>query len=150
MAHPELVTIFGGAGFVGTQVVQLLARAGCRMRVAVRRPDLAGHVRPLGNVGQVVRSRPMCAIATRSRRRCRGAGIVINLVGVGLESGPPAFSRGQCRWGHARSRKPAAAAGASRLIHMSVLGAADNSPSNFARSRATGEADVLKRRSRPP
>ena len=54
MDRPELVTIFGGSGFVGTQVVQVLARAGYRVRVAVRRPDLAGHVRPLGNVGQVV------------------------------------------------------------------------------------------------
>ena len=50
----NLVTIFGGAGFVGTQVVQLLARRGYRIRVAVRRPDLAGHVRPLGAVGQVM------------------------------------------------------------------------------------------------
>jgi NADH dehydrogenase len=54
MDHPELVTIFGGSGFVGTQLVQLLARAGYRVRVAVRRPDLAGHLRPLGAVGQVV------------------------------------------------------------------------------------------------
>ena len=54
MDHPELITIFGGSGFVGTQVVQLLARAGYRIRVAVRRPDLAGHVKPLGSVGQVV------------------------------------------------------------------------------------------------
>ena len=50
MDHPELITIFGGSGFVGTQVVQLLARAGYRIRVAVRRPDLAGHVKPLGGV----------------------------------------------------------------------------------------------------
>ena len=50
----QLVTVFGGSGFIGTQLVQQLARAGYRIRVAVRRPDLAGHVKPLGNVGQVV------------------------------------------------------------------------------------------------
>ena len=54
MTQPELVTIFGGSGFVGTQIVQVLARAGHRIRVAVRRPDLAGHLRPLGGVGQIV------------------------------------------------------------------------------------------------
>ena len=50
----KVVTIFGGSGFVGTQIVQVLARKGYRIRVAVRRPDLAGHVKPLGGVGQVV------------------------------------------------------------------------------------------------
>ena len=91
MDHPDLVTIFGGSGFVGTQVVQLLARAGYRVRVAVRRPDLAGHVRPLGGVGQVVpiqanvRNRDSVAAAVR------GASVVINLASVGIEKGKQRF-----------------------------------------------------------
>ena len=53
LERPKLVTVFGGSGFVGRNVVQALARRGYRVRVAVRRPDLAGHVQPLGNVGQI-------------------------------------------------------------------------------------------------
>ena len=49
----KLVTVFGGSGFLGTQVVRALARKGLRIRVAVRRPELCGHLRPMGRVGQI-------------------------------------------------------------------------------------------------
>jgi uncharacterized protein YbjT (DUF2867 family) len=143
MGHPELVTIFGGSGFVGTQIVQLLARAGCRVRVAVRRPDLAGHVRPLGNVGQVVAVQANVRNADSIAAAVRGADVIINLAAVGLERGAQRF-RAVNVLGARAVAEAAAAAGASRLIHMSVLGAADNSPSTFARSRAAGETEVLK------
>ena len=87
----ELVTVFGGAGFVGTQIVQLLAQRGHLIRVAVRRPDLAGHLRPLGAVGQIA---PIQA-NVRSRESVEhavcGATIVINLVGIGFERGNQNF-----------------------------------------------------------
>jgi len=82
MDHPDLVTIFGGSGFVGTQVVQLLARAGYRVRVAVRRPDLAGHLRPLGNVGQVVPMQANLRNADSVMAAVRGASVVINLLAL--------------------------------------------------------------------
>lgn len=143
MEHPKLVTIFGGSGFVGTQVVQLLARAGYRVRVAVRRPDLAGHVRPLGGVGQVVpiqanvRNRDSVAAAVK------GADAVINLTAIGIEKGKQSFQAVNVL-GARNVAEAAKAAGAGTLVHMSILGADENSPSDFARSRALGEAEVRR------
>lgn len=143
MENPGLVTIFGGSGFVGTQIVQLLARAGFRVRVAVRRPDLAGHVKPLGGVGQIM---PMQA-NVRDRdsviAAVRGADIVINLSAIGIEKGKQRFSAINVD-GARNVAEAAAAAGARRLLQMSVLGAHPGSPSRFARSRAEGEAAVLE------
>ena len=141
MDHPELVTIFGGSGFVGTQLVQLLARGGYRVRVAVRRPDLAGHLRPLGAVGQIVpmqanlRNRDSVAAAVR------GASVVINLAAIGVEKGKQRF-RAINVLGARNVAEATKAAGAQTLIQMSILGADENSSSLFARSRAMGEAAV--------
>ncbi len=141
MNQPELVTIFGGSGFVGTQLVQVLARAGYRVRVAVRRPDLAGHLRPLGAVGQVVpmqanlRNRDSVAAAVR------GATAVINLAAIGIEKGKQRYRAINVN-GARHIAEAAKAAGVGTLVHMSILGADENSPSLFARSRAMGEAAV--------
>jgi uncharacterized protein YbjT (DUF2867 family) len=141
MDHPELVTIFGGSGFVGTQVVQLLARAGYRIRVAVRRPDLAGHLKPLGAVGQVVPMQANVRNRDSVQAAVRGASIVINLVAIGIERGKQRF-RAVNVMGARNVAEAAKAAGAARLIQMSVLGADPGSQSLFARSRAMGEAEV--------
>ena len=141
MDHPELVTIFGGSGFVGTQIVQELARAGYRVRVAVRRPDLAGHLRPLGGVGQVVPMQANVRYPDSIAAAVRGAAIVINLAAVGVEKGKQRF-RAVNVTGARRVAEAAKAAGASTFIHMSVNGADAHSPSLFARSRAMGEAEV--------
>jgi uncharacterized protein YbjT (DUF2867 family) len=141
MDQPELVTIFGGSGFVGTQIVQVLARAGYRIRVAVRRPDLAGHLRPLGGVGQVVPMQANLRNTESVQAAVRGAAIVINLAAVGVEKGKQRF-RAINVMGARRVAEAAKAAGARALIHMSVIGADEKSPSLFARSRAMGEAEV--------
>ncbi len=141
MDHPELVTVFGGSGFVGTQVVQLLARAGYRVRVAVRRPDLAGHLRPLGTVGQVVPMQANLRNAQSVMAAVRGASIVINLAAIGVEKGKQRF-RAINVTGARRVAEAANATGVHTLIQMSVLGADESSPSLFARSRAMGEAEV--------
>ena len=141
MDHPELITIFGGSGFVGTQVVQLLARAGYRIRVAVRRPDLAGHVKPLGSVGQVVPIQANVRNKDSVAAAVRGAAVVINLAAIGIEKGKQRF-RAVNVMGARNVAEAAKAAGVGRLIQMSVLGAAETSPSLFNRSRAMGEADV--------
>ena len=143
MSHPELVTVFGGSGFVGTQLVQQLARAGYRVRVAVRRPDLAGHVRPLGAVGQVVpiqanlRNRASVAAAVA------GASVVVNLAAIGIERGKQRFRAINVN-GARNVAEAARLAGVKTLVHMSILGADEASPSLFARSRAMGEAEVRK------
>jgi NADH dehydrogenase len=143
MDHPELVTIFGGSGFVGTQIVQLLARAGYRIRVAVRRPDLAGHVKPLGSVGQVTPMQANVRNKDSVLAAVRGASVVINLAAIGIEKGKQRF-RAVNVMGARNVAEAAAAAGVKTLIQMSVLGADDNSPSLFARSRAMGEAEVRR------
>src|SRR6187402_3446431 len=87
----NLVTIFGGSGFLGTQLVQLLARKGYRIRVAVRRPDLAGHLRPLGAVGQIVPMQANLRNKDSVLAAARGASIVINLAAIGVEKGKQRF-----------------------------------------------------------
>jgi NADH dehydrogenase len=139
---PQLVTIFGGDGFVGTQVVQELARRGHRIRVAVRRPDLAGHVRPLGTVGQIVPIQANVRNADSVQRAVAGADIVINLVGIGFQRGRQTFAAVHVA-GARNVAAAAKAAGAQALVHMSVLGADLNSPSAVAASRAAGEAEVF-------
>ena len=140
-ANP-LVTIFGGDGFVGTQIVQVLARKGYRIRVAVRRPDLAGHLKPLGGVGQIVPIQANIRNADSVARAVNGAHIVINLVGVGHERGRQRF-RAVHTMGARNVAEAARAAGVERLVHMSALGADPQSRSAYARSKALGETEVL-------
>jgi uncharacterized protein YbjT (DUF2867 family) len=138
----QLVTIFGGSGFVGTQIVQELARRGYRIRVAVRRPRLAGRVQPLGNVGQIVPIQANVRNAASVARAVAGAAIVINLVGIGVEAGRQRFRAVHVE-GARNVAEAARAAGAVALVHMSALGADTASSSLYARSKAEGEAAVL-------
>lgn len=138
-----VVTIFGGAGFIGTQLVQVLARQGYRIRVACRRPDLAGHVKPLGAVGQVVPIQANIRNAESVALALKGASIVINLVGIGYERGRQRF-RAVHVMGARNIAAAAKASGARALVHMSALGADDQSSSAYARTKALGEAAVLE------
>lgn len=137
----SLVTIFGGSGFLGTQIVQALARRGHRVMVAVRRPDLAGHLKPLGFVGQIVPIQANIRNPDSVRRAVEGADIVINLVGIGYERGPQRF-RAVHAEGARNVAEAAAAAGAKSLVHISAIGADAQSPSAYARSKAQGEEAV--------
>jgi NADH dehydrogenase len=136
-----LITIFGGSGFLGRHVVRALAKHEYRMRVAVRRPDLAGHLQPLGRVGQIqavqanVRNRASVAAAVR------GSDIVINLVGILFESGRQSFETVHALG--AESVALAAAAENARMIQVSALGADPASASAYARAKAEGERLVL-------
>jgi len=138
----NLVTIFGGSGFVGTQIVQLLARAGYRVRVAVRRPDLAGHVKPLGAVGQVMPIQANVRNLESVQRAVKGAGAVINLVGIGYESGRQRFRAVQTM-GARNIAEASKQAGVTTLVHMSALGADPQSPTPYARSKGLGETEVF-------
>lgn len=141
MEPNNLVTIFGGSGFVGTQIVQLLARAGYRVRVAVRRPDLAGHVKPLGSVGQVMPIQANIRNLESVQRAVKGAGTVINLVGIGYEGGKQRF-RAVHTMGARNVAEASRQAGVRTLVHMSALGADPQSASNYARTKGLGEAEV--------
>ena len=141
MNQPELVTIFGGSGFVGTQIVQVLARAGHRIRVAVRRPDLAGHLRTLGGVGQIVLMQANVRDTNSVMAAARGASVIINLAAVGVQKGKQRFDAVNVA-GARRVAEAARSAGAHTLVHMSVIGADAKSSSLFARSRKEGEDAV--------
>lgn len=142
-ARSKVVTIFGGSGFVGTQIVQELARKGYRIRVAVRRPDLAGDVMPLGMVGQIHAIQANVRNMASVERAVAGADIVINLVGILFEGGRQRYEAVHAM-GAKNVAEAAKAAGAEALVHMSALGANIESASASARSKALGEEEVLK------
>ena len=86
-----IVTVFGGSGFVGRHVVRALAKRDFRIRIAVRRPDLAGHLQPLGRVGQIMPVQANLRYPASVEAAVRDAEIVINLVGVLASSGAQTF-----------------------------------------------------------
>jgi uncharacterized protein YbjT (DUF2867 family) len=140
---PKLVTVFGGAGFVGTQVVQALARQGHRIRVAVRRPNLAGHVKMFGSVGQIQPIQANVRDAASVQRAVAGADIVINLVGIGHSAGKQTFAAVHVD-GARHVAEAAKAAGAKTLVHMSALGVDQAAGTSlYAASKLDGEAAVL-------
>jgi uncharacterized protein YbjT (DUF2867 family) len=136
-----LVTVFGGSGFLGRHLVRALAREGYRVRPAVRRPDLAGHLQPLGRVGQIHAVQANVRYPASVEAAVRGADVVINLVAILFERGKQRFEAVQAEGAHAVAQ--AAAAEGARLIHVSALGAAPDSPSLYGRTKAAGEAAVL-------
>ncbi len=138
----QLVTIFGGSGFVGRYITRRLAQEGYRVRVAVRRVNEAMFVRPYGSVGQVepvfcnVRDEKSVLDATQ------GAGIVINCVGILDEAGKNTFEAVQAE-AAGRIARIAKAEGVSRFVHISAIGANADSSSAYSRTKAEGEAAVL-------
>ncbi|WP_315813598.1 complex I NDUFA9 subunit family protein [Bradyrhizobium sp. SZCCHNR2028] len=136
-----LVTVFGGSGFVGRNVVRALAKRDYRIRVAVRRPELAGHLQPLGRVGQIHAVQANLRYPDSVASALRDSHVAINLVGVLTESGAQTFEAVQAE-GAATVAKAAAAAGA-RVVHVSAIGADAESASSYARAKAAGEAAVL-------
>lgn len=137
---PKLVVVFGGSGFVGRHVVRALARRGYRVRVACRRPDLAGHLQPLGNVGQIQAVQANLRFRKSVDQAVIGADHVINLVGILTESGRQKF--GSVHEFGARAVAEAARGVGARLTHVSALGADMQSPSAYARTKARGEKAV--------
>lgn len=136
-----IVTVFGGSGFVGRYVCRRMARAGWRVRVAVRRPNEALFVRTYGVVGQVEPVQANIRDEDSTRRAIAGAAAVVNCVGVMVETGKQTFDAVQDD-GAARIARLAAAAGVERLVHVSALGADAEGDSRYARSKAAGEAAV--------
>lgn len=135
-----LVTIFGGSGFLGRNVVRALCKRDYRIRVAVRRPELAGYLQPSGKVGQVHIVQANLRYPASVEAALRDSDAVINLVGILAEGGGQTFDAVQAK-GAETVAKAAAAAGAS-LVHVSAIGADAESPSRYAKAKAAGEAAV--------
>jgi NADH dehydrogenase len=136
-----LVTVFGGSGFLGRHVVRALANRGYRIRVAVRRPELCGYVRPMGRVGQVNPVQANLRFPQSVDAALRGADVAVNLVGILFERGSQRFDTIHAAGAETIAR--AAKAHGARVVHMSALGADENAPSRYARSKARGEQLVL-------
>ncbi len=136
-----LVTVFGGSGFLGRHVVRALANRNYLIRVAVRRPELAGYLQPLGRVGQIHAVQANVRFAPSIEAAVRDTNIVINLVGILFERGRQRFDAVQAEGAGAVAQ--AAHAAGARLVHVSAIGADENSDSDYARSKASGERLVL-------
>ncbi len=133
----RLVTIYGGSGFVGRHLVRALAKRGWRIRVAVRRPDLAGHLQPLGVVGQVMPVQANLRYPDSVARAAEGASAIVNLVGILHQSGAQRFDAVQAEGAEAVAK--AAKKEGARLVQMSAIGADKNSASDYGRTKALGE-----------
>jgi uncharacterized protein YbjT (DUF2867 family) len=136
-----LVTVFGGSGFIGRHVVRALAKRDYRIRVAVRRPELAGHLQPLGKVGQIHAVQANLRYPASVEAAMRDSHAAINLVGILTEAGAQSFDAVQ-GMGAGAVAKAAKAAGA-RMVHVSAIGADENSLARYARAKAAGEKAVL-------
>lgn len=136
-----LVTVYGGSGFLGRHVVRALAKRDYRIRVAVRRPDLAFHLQPLGRVGQIHAVQANLRDPASVEVAARGARVLINLVGLLKESGRQRFD--SIHSFGAEQVALAASAHGARMVHVSAIGADENSPAAYARSKAVAERLVL-------
>lgn len=139
----KLVTIYGGSGFVGRYIARRMAKEGWRVRVAVRRPNEAMHVKPYGVPGQV---EPIfCNIRDDASVAAvmAGSDAVVNCVGVLNELGKNTFDAVHAE-GAGRIARIAAEQGVANLVHVSAIGADADAPSAYGRTKAAGEAAVLK------
>jgi NADH dehydrogenase len=139
--NDTLITIFGGSGFLGRHLVRALAKRHYRIRVAVRRPDLTGHLQPLGRVGQIHAVQANIRHAGSVAAAVRDADAVVNLVGILFERGRQRFETVHA-FGAEQVALAATARGA-RMIQISAIGADANSPSAYGRTKAQGEQAVL-------
>nr|WP_294512650.1 complex I NDUFA9 subunit family protein [uncultured Rhodopila sp.] len=142
MATRRVAAVFGGSGFVGRYVVKRLAQQGYIVRVAVRDPEAALFLKPMGAVGQIV---PLFASVTNEgtvRRATEGADVVVNAVGILSESGSATFQAIHTE-GAARIARIAAAGGVGRFVQISAIGADSSSPSAYGASKGAAEQSVL-------
>src|SRR5512146_1203294 len=132
--YDTLVTVYGGSGFLGRHVVRALAKRHYRIRVAVRRPELANHLQPLGRVGQIHAVQANLRNAASVEAAARDSHVLINLVGILFERGRQRFDAVHT-YGAEQVALAASAHGA-RLVHVSAIGADENSSAHYGRSKA--------------
>ena len=134
---PPIVTVFGGGGFIGRYVCEALLKSGARVRVAERDPRKAFYLQPLGQVGQV------SAVVADLRRpstidlAVRKSDAVINLVGTFGGDLDKVHVEGA-----GKAAAAARAAGAEAFVHVSAIGADEDSPSDYGRTKGLGEGAV--------
>lgn len=138
----KLVTVYGGSGFLGRQIVRLMAKDGWRVRVACRRPNEALFVKPYGSVGQV--EPVLCNIRDDASvaAAMAGADAVVNCVGTFDKGGKNNFGAVHSE-GAGRIARLAAQGGVGAMVHISAIGARADANSRYQVSKAEGEAAVL-------
>lgn len=139
----QLAAVLGGSGFLGRYVVRTLAGAGWRVRAVSRRPYLAGHLQPMGDVGQIHAVQADVRHAHSVSVPVAGAKAVVNLVGISTNAGAQTLTAVNVGGARAVARA-AREAGAKTLVHLSTICAHSKSASDFGRSKAEGEAAVLE------
>ncbi len=139
MLAGKLAVVFGGSGFIGRNVVRELAARGWRVRAAVRRPHLAQFLRPMGAVGQVQLSQVNIRYRASIAEALKGADAVVNLVGILANEGQQKFDAVQAR-GALNIAEMAMKEGITNVVHVSSIGADPDSVSDYARTKAEGEA----------
>ncbi len=142
-AGDRLAVVFGGSGFVGRYAVRAFAKRGWRVRTAVRRPDLAGHLQPAGVVGQVHAVQANLRYEDSVRAAVEGATTVVNAVGVLAPVGQQTFDKLHVEGARAVARA-AREAGAETFVHVSAIGADAASSAQYARTKGEGERAVLE------
>ena len=137
----RVVTVFGGTGFIGRHVIQRLARQGATVRVPTRDTEAANSLKPLGEIGQITPIPFNSSDPASIARALNGADQAINLIGILSEWGKSTFEKIHVDTASAIATA-AAEAGIKQLIHVSALGASEQSKSSYARSKAAGEKAV--------
>jgi uncharacterized protein YbjT (DUF2867 family) len=140
----NIVTIFGGGGFIGRYVVRLLAQHDWVIRIAQRRPDAARFLIPAGNIGQIDLVQANIRDLSSVQRAIKGSNAVVNLVGILAPSGRQLFSTVHSQ-GPAHIADAASKYGVDKLVHLSALGADPRSSSRYAQSKALGEEAIMRR-----
>jgi len=137
----QVITVFGGTGFVGRHVVNKLAASGAIIRIAVRDAERALPLKLAGTLGQIVPWPTNINDVSQIKTAVHGADVVINLVGIIAPSGKNTFDQTHhISAGHIATLSREA--GVKKLIHVSALGADINSPSKYSQSKAMGEEAV--------
>ena len=139
----RLATVFGGSGFLGRHIVRALARRGWRVRVAVRRPDLAAFLQPIGGVGQIQPVQANLRFPASIAAAIEGAEMVVNAAGVRAQSGAQTYTAVHVD-GAAALARAAAAAGVETFAHLSGIGADPASASAYIASKGLGESATLQ------
>ena len=134
----RLATVFGGSGFVGRHIVRALVRRGWRVRVAVRRPDLAFFLQPIGGVGQIEAVQANLRYPASIAAALSGADMAVNATGVKAESGAQTYRAVHVDGALALARA-AKAAGVKTFALVSGLGADSKSSSAYVASKGLGE-----------
>lgn len=138
LGENSLITVFGGTGFVGRHIVRRLAKRGWRIRIATRRPNEALQLKTNGTPGQIELVQANIRDDASVAAALDGADAVVNAVGILFETGKQKFAAVQAQ-GAARVARLAAEAGIENFVHISAIGADENSTSLYAQSKAAGE-----------